>query len=132
MARALYQDRDIYLFDDIFSSLDAHVADAVFEKAILGYLNKKKKTVLFVTSHYKYLKFSENIVFMEDGAIVHDKEKLQSYLQKEIEEQMQKEHEVEEYKSKNLHVEDELLDDQALELKKKLSSKKKSKGLKEN
>jgi ABC-type multidrug transport system fused ATPase/permease subunit len=34
LARALYQENDIYLFDDIFSSLDAHVADAIFEKAI--------------------------------------------------------------------------------------------------
>jgi ABC-type thiamine transport system ATPase subunit len=56
LARALYQCNDIYLFDDIFSSLDAHVADSIFEKAIIGYLIKERHaTVVLVTSHYHFL-----------------------------------------------------------------------------
>ena len=70
LARALYQDRDIYLLDDIFSSLDAHVADAVFEKTIMSYLLKKGKTVLLITSHYKFLKYSPNIILLKNGKIV--------------------------------------------------------------
>lgn len=47
---------EIYLFDDIFSSLDAHVADSIFEKAIIGYLIKERHaTVVLVTSHYHFL-----------------------------------------------------------------------------
>lgn len=30
LARALYSNRDVYLFDDVTSSLDANVADHVF------------------------------------------------------------------------------------------------------
>jgi hypothetical protein len=42
--------------------LDVHVADAVFEELIISLLIKKLgKTVVFVTSHYKYLdQFPEN------------------------------------------------------------------------
>lgn len=31
ICRAIYQDKDIYLFDDVFSSLDANVSQAIFE-----------------------------------------------------------------------------------------------------
>lgn len=34
LCRALYQDKDIYLLDDVFSSLDIHIADAIYEKVI--------------------------------------------------------------------------------------------------
>jgi ABC-type transport system involved in cytochrome bd biosynthesis fused ATPase/permease subunit len=58
ICRAIYSKADIYLFDDIFSSLDIHVADAIFEKLMKNMLLKSGKTILFITSHYKYLKLS--------------------------------------------------------------------------
>ena len=66
LARAIYSDSDIYLLDDIFSSLDTHVADAIYEHALYDLLiKKKKKTVILVTSHYKYLKdTNEDILFL--------------------------------------------------------------------
>ncbi|EGR32733.1 hypothetical protein IMG5_072110 [Ichthyophthirius multifiliis] len=58
ICRAIYSKKDIYLFDDIFSSLDAHVVEKIFEKAIIGLLIQKlRKTVIFVTSHYGVIKF---------------------------------------------------------------------------
>ena len=64
----MYSDKDIYLFDDIFSSLDVHVADAVFEKAIKGVLIKRKKTVVLVSSHYKYLNEpNTDLIYLENG-----------------------------------------------------------------
>ena len=55
LCRALYQDSDLYILDDIFSSLDAHVSEAIFEKAIKNYLIAKGKTVILVISEYRYL-----------------------------------------------------------------------------
>jgi hypothetical protein len=62
------------LFDDIFSSLDVHVADAVFKELIITLLIKKLgKSVIFVTSHYKYLdQDPENseIILVEGGKVI--------------------------------------------------------------
>eukprot|EP00127_Corallochytrium_limacisporum_P002080 Clim_evm1s101 gene=Clim_evmTU1s101 len=48
VARALYFDAEVYLFDDILSALDAHVGKHVFEAAVLG-LVRKQKTVILAT-----------------------------------------------------------------------------------
>ena len=77
IGRALYSKKDIYLLDDIFSSLDAHVAEKIFKTAILDLLLKRlKKTVILVTSHYGILKDMSNIqkiIFLEKGSIITDK-----------------------------------------------------------
>ena len=49
IARALYQDSDIYLFDDPFSALDAHTGSHLFK--VLSYLNS---TVLLQNIVYSY------------------------------------------------------------------------------
>lgn len=48
IARALYSQRDIYIFDDPLSAVDAHVGQHIFAKAISGFL--KDKPVLFITN----------------------------------------------------------------------------------
>lgn len=48
IARALYSNREIYLFDDIFASLDRVVADKIFFTTIKKHLSNK--TVFLVTS----------------------------------------------------------------------------------
>ncbi|KAK1377135.1 ABC-type xenobiotic transporter [Heracleum sosnowskyi] len=47
LARALYQDADIYLLDDPFCAVDAHTATALFNEYVMGALSEK--TVLLVT-----------------------------------------------------------------------------------
>jgi ABC-type multidrug transport system fused ATPase/permease subunit len=41
LARAYYQNSDIYLLDDIFSALDAHTGSYLFKECIRGVLKKK-------------------------------------------------------------------------------------------
>jgi len=47
LARAIYQDADIYLLDDPLSAVDPEVANYIFENAIQGAL--KDKCVVLVT-----------------------------------------------------------------------------------
>ncbi|PWN27227.1 hypothetical protein BDZ90DRAFT_232770 [Jaminaea rosea] len=68
IARALYLDPDIYLFDDILSALDAHVGKSIFQNAILG-LKARGKTVLLVTHALHHLHDVDRIITMEDGQI---------------------------------------------------------------
>lgn len=47
LARAVYNDSDIYFLDDPLSAVDTHVGSYIFKNLILGAL--KNKCVLFVT-----------------------------------------------------------------------------------
>ncbi|KAF3530887.1 hypothetical protein DY000_02043297 [Brassica cretica] len=67
IARALYQDADIYLFDDPFSAVDAHTGSHLFKEVILGILNDK--TVIYVTHQVEFLPEADLILVMKDGRI---------------------------------------------------------------
>ena len=67
LARALYQDADIYIFDDPLSALDAHVGRHVFYKAISDIL--KTKTRVLVTHQMAYLSHATR-VYMVDNMTV--------------------------------------------------------------
>ncbi|KAF9666515.1 hypothetical protein SADUNF_Sadunf16G0237100 [Salix dunnii] len=67
IARALYQDSDIYLFDDPFSAVDAHTGSHLFKEALLGILNSK--TVIYVTHQVEFLPAADLILVMKDGRI---------------------------------------------------------------
>ncbi|XP_028212420.1 probable non-intrinsic ABC protein 5 [Glycine soja] len=66
IARALYQDSDIYMFDDPFSALDAHTGSHLF-KCLLGLL--KSKTVIYITHQVEFLSDADLIVVMREGRI---------------------------------------------------------------
>ncbi|CAL5346944.1 unnamed protein product [Camellia sinensis] len=68
LARALYQDCDIYLLDDIFSSVDAHTGSEIFKECVRGAL--KDKTILLVTHQVDFLHNANRILVMRDGMIV--------------------------------------------------------------
>ncbi|KAI0806352.1 ABC protein [Irpex lacteus] len=56
IARALYHDADVVLFDDPLSLvMDAHVGRALFSDAILGALRNRGKTVILVTHALHFL-----------------------------------------------------------------------------
>lgn len=65
LARAIYQDADIYLLDDPLSAVDPEVANKIFEKAILGAL--KNKCVLLVTHQLQFMRKCPQIVILDNG-----------------------------------------------------------------
>ncbi|XP_023742688.1 ABC transporter C family member 10 [Lactuca sativa] len=68
LARALYQDADIYLLDDPFSAVDAHTAASLFKEYIMEALSSK--TVLLVTHQVDFLPAFDDILLMADGKII--------------------------------------------------------------
>uniref|UniRef100_A0A2N9IZZ9 ABC-type xenobiotic transporter n=1 Tax=Fagus sylvatica TaxID=28930 RepID=A0A2N9IZZ9_FAGSY len=67
LARAAYQDADIYLLDDPFSAVDAHTGTQLFEECLMGIL--KDKTILFVTHQVEFLPAADLILVMQNGRI---------------------------------------------------------------
>ncbi|KAF5947197.1 hypothetical protein HYC85_013154 [Camellia sinensis] len=68
LARALYQDADVYLLDDPFSAVDAHTATSLFNEYVMGAL--AGKTVLLVTHQVDFLPTFDSILLMSEGKIV--------------------------------------------------------------
>ncbi|KAF5176353.1 Multidrug resistance abc transporter atp-binding and permease protein [Thalictrum thalictroides] len=68
LARAVYQDCDIYLLDDVFSAVDAHTGSELFKDCVRGTL--KNKTILLVTHQVDFLHNADLILVMRDGMIV--------------------------------------------------------------
>ncbi|XP_039061869.1 ABC transporter C family member 4-like isoform X2 [Hibiscus syriacus] len=68
LARAVYQDCDIYLLDDVFSAVDAHTGTDIFKECLRGAL--KGKTILLVTHQVDFLHNVDLILVMRDGMIV--------------------------------------------------------------
>ncbi|KAM0029424.1 putative ABC-type xenobiotic transporter [Helianthus debilis subsp. tardiflorus] len=67
IARALYQDADIYLFDDPFSAVDAHTGSHLFKECILRFL--ESKTVIYITHQVEFLPAADLILVLRDGRI---------------------------------------------------------------
>ncbi|KAI8006859.1 ABC transporter C family member 7 [Camellia lanceoleosa] len=67
IARALYQDADIYLFDDPFSAVDAHTGSHLYRECLLRLL--ASKTVIYMTHQVEFLPASDLILVMKDGRI---------------------------------------------------------------
>lgn len=67
MARAVYSNSDVYVFDDPLSALDAHVARQVFEKCIKGEL--RGKTRVLVTNQLHFLSQVDRIILVHEGTV---------------------------------------------------------------
>uniref|UniRef100_A0A8K9V0A2 Multidrug resistance-associated protein 4 n=1 Tax=Oncorhynchus mykiss TaxID=8022 RepID=A0A8K9V0A2_ONCMY len=68
LARAVYQDADIYLLDDPLSAVDAEVGKHLFEQCICGLLRKKPR--ILVTHQLQYLKAADQILVLKEGHMV--------------------------------------------------------------
>jgi ATP-binding cassette subfamily C (CFTR/MRP) protein 2 len=68
LARAVYQEADIYLLDDVFSAVDAHTGTQLFNECVRGTL--ASKTVVLVTHQVEFLHSADLILVMRDGEIV--------------------------------------------------------------
>uniref|UniRef100_A0A8C0FAY3 Multidrug resistance-associated protein 1 n=1 Tax=Bubo bubo TaxID=30461 RepID=A0A8C0FAY3_BUBBB len=69
LARAVYCNADVYLFDDPLSAVDAHVGKHIFEKVIGPKGILKNKTRVLVTHAINYLPQMDTILVMSDGEI---------------------------------------------------------------
>ena len=67
LARALYANKDIYIFDDPISALDAHVGMNIMNNCIISYL--KGKTRILVTHALQYVSYADRIIYMKEGQI---------------------------------------------------------------
>ncbi|TXG71729.1 hypothetical protein EZV62_000308 [Acer yangbiense] len=68
LARAVYQDCDVYLLDDIFSAVDAETGSQIYKECVRGAL--KDKTIVLVTHQVDFLHNVDRILVMRDGMIV--------------------------------------------------------------
>ncbi|EFJ44543.1 ABC transporter, partial [Volvox carteri f. nagariensis] len=68
LARAMYQEADIYLLDDPLSAVDVHVGGHIFKHMIRG--AQAGAAVLLVTNGVQYLPPADSIVLMDAGEIV--------------------------------------------------------------
>ncbi|XP_030051718.1 multidrug resistance-associated protein 7-like isoform X2 [Microcaecilia unicolor] len=68
LARAVYQNKEIYLLDDPLAAVDTDVASHIMEKCILGIL--RHKTRILCTHRLEVLDKADILVLMEDGKIV--------------------------------------------------------------
>ncbi|KAJ6886454.1 hypothetical protein NC651_026975 [Populus alba x Populus x berolinensis] len=67
MARAVYSNSDVYIFDDPLSALDAHVGRQVFDKCIKGELSRK--TRILVTNQLHFLSQVDRIILVHEGTV---------------------------------------------------------------
>ena len=67
IARAIYTNSEIYIFDDPLSALDAYVGMNLFKGVFNEYL--KDKTFIITTHALQYLNFFDRVIYMNDGKI---------------------------------------------------------------
>ncbi|OEL13321.1 ABC transporter C family member 8 [Dichanthelium oligosanthes] len=67
LARAVYNDADLYLLDDPFSAVDAHTAAVLFYDCVMTAL--AEKTVVLVTHQVEFLTETSRILVMEGGQV---------------------------------------------------------------
>ncbi|EEE61576.1 hypothetical protein OsJ_15950 [Oryza sativa Japonica Group] len=67
IARAVYKDADVYLFDDPFSAVDPQTGRHLYKKCLMGVL--RDKTVLYVTHQVEFLVDADLIMVMQNGRI---------------------------------------------------------------
>ncbi|KAM0903478.1 hypothetical protein ACQ4PT_018686 [Festuca glaucescens] len=70
LARAVYNDADVYLLDDPFSAVDAHTAATLFNDCVMAAL--EDKTVILVTHQVEFLSKVDRILVMERGEITQE------------------------------------------------------------
>jgi ABC-type multidrug transport system fused ATPase/permease subunit len=70
LARAVYQNADVYLLDDPLSAVDSHVGKHIFDKVIGPKGMLRNKTRILVTHGITFLKDVDIIVHIDEGQIL--------------------------------------------------------------
>ncbi|NXX28875.1 MRP7 protein, partial [Nicator chloris] len=68
LARAIYQEKELYLLDDPLAAVDADVANHIMQKCIFGVL--KHKTRVLCTHRTEFLEKADALLLMDNGRIV--------------------------------------------------------------
>ncbi|XP_054675058.1 ATP-binding cassette sub-family C member 10 isoform X3 [Grus americana] len=68
LARAIYQEKELYLLDDPLAAVDADVANHLMRKCILGVL--KHKTRILCTHRTEFLEKADALLLIDNGRIV--------------------------------------------------------------
>ena len=68
IARALYSNKDIYIFDDPISALDANVGKNIVKNCIVNYL--EDKTRILITHALQHVYYADKIYYMRKGKII--------------------------------------------------------------
>lgn len=72
LARAVYADKDLYIFDDPLSAVDTHVGRHIFDHVISNQQGAlKNKTRILVTNAMQYVSNCDKIVIINGGRIQH-------------------------------------------------------------
>jgi ATP-binding cassette subfamily C (CFTR/MRP) protein 4 len=82
LARAVYQECEIYLLDDCLSNLDVLIADYIFEKCIKQFL--KDKLVVLVTQNPKHINRADNVNVLNDQTAKFSKNLSATLIQQEL------------------------------------------------
>jgi len=69
IARAIYSDADVYIFDDPLSALDAHVSQKVFHQCLSNTGVLKDRLRLLITNQGHVLPHCDNIILLEEGHV---------------------------------------------------------------
>ena len=67
LARALYADSDIFIFDDPISAVDSKVAREIHEKCLKKL--RTTKTLILVTHQINFLYDCDQVIIMEEGRV---------------------------------------------------------------
>ena len=68
LARCVYKEADIYLFDDPISSVDAIVYNKILKNLMKNFL--ENKTVIFVSNDIKYMNYFDKVIFVQKEKLV--------------------------------------------------------------
>ncbi|KOB68493.1 putative abc transporter c family member, partial [Operophtera brumata] len=68
LARAVYQDKQVYLLDDVLSGVDATVAQHIMQRCILGVL--RHTTRVLVSHSPRHLARTHSTLLLRDGCVV--------------------------------------------------------------
>ena len=68
LARAIYKDADIYLFDDPISSVDPINSERIFKSVLLDYL--KDKTRILIKHEMRNIELFSKIIYLKNGKIM--------------------------------------------------------------
>uniref|UniRef100_A0A663NAF4 MRP7 protein n=1 Tax=Athene cunicularia TaxID=194338 RepID=A0A663NAF4_ATHCN len=68
LARAVYQEKELYLLDDPLAAVDADVANHLMRKCVLGVL--KHKTRILCTHRTEFLEKADALLLIDNGTIV--------------------------------------------------------------